>query len=277
MMEWLKIREDLPEDPVVIYVAERCRVRPDEVVGMLVRFWRWARHQTADGRLPGVSVAFVDRMIGRKGFARGLADAPDGPWLVIESSGLRLPRWDEHNSKAAKERALARDRKNLSRSQRDIGHGDVPEKSRSEPPTLDETRQDKTREGPSQGSGPTTPPPKPRRKPSGPVQELLDWFRSEYERTQGSPYVITTKDAVQAARALKAFEPDDIRSRLIRGLTAADDAWLNGTDRALALLLGQLNRPTLRGTGPPNGGGKPARDPLAGVKELARRLDKEQL
>lgn len=97
------------------------------------------------------------------------------------------------------------------------------------------------------------------RKPSGDVQEILSWFSAEYERTQGTPYVTVAKDAVGVARLLKVLPADEIRARLLRGLTTAEDDWIAGTDRGLALLVGQINKPALRGTAKPNG-----RDPKVG-------------
>jgi hypothetical protein len=152
-MEWMKIREDLPEDPVTLFIADVVGIHPDEVVGKLVRIWRWSRHHTASGFVPGVKPGVVDTMVGRRGFAQAMASAPDGPWLVIEPRGLTFPKWDEHNSKAAKSRALARERVQTMRSKRNTRNAGVTPESRSERNALDETRRDEMKEGPSLRSG----------------------------------------------------------------------------------------------------------------------------
>ena len=118
-------------------------------------------------------------------------------------------------------------------------------------------------EGSSLRSEDAPQPAKARRKPSGPVQELLDWFRTEYERTQATAYVIAQKDAVAATKLLKDFHPEDIRSRATRWLTTCDQ-WVSTTDRGFALFASKINLPELRGLGSPPATGK--RDPLAGLK-----------
>lgn len=95
--------------------------------------------------------------------------------------------------------------------------------------------------------------PRAKRAPSGPVQELLAWFQGRYESTQGTPYQIARKDAVAVTKALQAFPDAELRARLERGLVA-DDEWLAQTDRNLALLLGQINKPALRGIAPQTNG-----------------------
>lgn len=126
-------------------------------------------------------------------------------------------------------------------------------------------------------AGPTAP--KPRRAPSGPVQELLAWFRDEYERLRGSPYVIAARDGVAAAKALKAFDVAELHARLLRGLQLEDDGFIANSDRGLAFLLGQINRPSLRGLAlavTARGGAPSATAQVQTIAAVTERLIREE-
>jgi hypothetical protein len=104
------------------------------------------------------------------------------------------------------------------------------------------------------------------------VQETLAWFAIAYREALGTPYQVSRKDAVAVIRALKAFPAAELRARLSRGLVAVDD-WLDQTDRNLALLVAQINRPALRGIQPAaNGHRRTSLDPTRDAfHEFARR------
>ncbi len=101
--DWIKMRHDLPEDPAVITIAAELGLTEDEVVGKLLRLWIWADKQTIDGNARGVTVAWLDRHIGVTGFAQAVVNAG---WLETNSGGIAVPKFDEHISESAKQRAL---------------------------------------------------------------------------------------------------------------------------------------------------------------------------
>lgn len=103
--DWTKLRNNLAGDPRVLAIAAATKLDRFAVVGRLHAVWAWAGEHTVDGRLVGATLAFVDELVGRKGFAQAMA-APGVEWLLVEDQGLIVPRWDEHNGRAAKERAL---------------------------------------------------------------------------------------------------------------------------------------------------------------------------
>jgi len=130
--DWIKMRCDLDEDPSTIGIAERTGLDIDTTIGKLFRFWRWINRQSRDGHAP-VSLVYVDRHVACAGFAQAMVDVG---WLEPAGErGFRVPRFDRHNSKSAKQRALATVRKQDQRSR--SGHGGRgtsagPEKRREE-------------------------------------------------------------------------------------------------------------------------------------------------
>lgn len=101
--DWLKMECCLPEKPEVFQIAGILGIDPDEVLGKLFKVWRWFDAHTEDGNAPSVTYALVDRISGRIGFGEAMAFAG---WLEQDGSTLRLPNFDRHNGKTAKERGL---------------------------------------------------------------------------------------------------------------------------------------------------------------------------
>jgi hypothetical protein len=105
--DWIKMRTRLHEDPAVERLVELTGLDSFGVIGRLHRLWSWASEQLRNGYAPGVTLVRVDARVAHEGFARAMCEVG---WLTAERAGVRFPRWSSHNSKSAKERALARDR-----------------------------------------------------------------------------------------------------------------------------------------------------------------------
>jgi hypothetical protein len=110
--DWIKVELTLPEKPEVIAVAAHLGITEDEVVGKLIRFWRWCDQQLSSCHAPGVTLLFIDRYIGAQGFARAMVNVG---WLVEKKDGLEIAKFDRHLSQGSKVRALAADRKRHAR------------------------------------------------------------------------------------------------------------------------------------------------------------------
>lgn len=117
-MAWIKMRTDLSTDPAVIRMASALDVDDDLVVGKLHRLWSWADAHTTDGIAVGVSERWVDKYVGRSGFAAAMVQIG---WLVIEPERIVFPRFDKHNGESAKKRDSNTMRQRLSRQERDNG------------------------------------------------------------------------------------------------------------------------------------------------------------
>jgi hypothetical protein len=150
--DWIKMRTDLAEDPAVIAVAARLDVDEFAIVGRLHHLWGWFDSQSRDGHAAGVTRGWIDRKTQMPGLAAALESVG---WLEVDDTGARVPKFDRHNGKTAKTRALSTIRKQASRAN---GHGavagDVPSVSRSQR-DKSVTREEKRREEKSN----TAPPP----------------------------------------------------------------------------------------------------------------------
>lgn len=99
--DWIPIRIDLREDPAVIQMAIALDSDEDLVVGKLARLWGWANRQCANGNAHGVTKAWIDRYVGRDGFAQAMIDVA---WLEASSDGIAFPKFESYNSQSAKTR-----------------------------------------------------------------------------------------------------------------------------------------------------------------------------
>lgn len=142
--DWIKVREDIAEDPAVIAIGRALSAPDDDlIVGKLIRVWTWAQKHTENGRIDGATAHHVDTIARMTGFAEAMENAH---WLTLGSDFVEFPRFDRHMSDGAKSRAMAnlrqsRKRAKLSRS----CHGDVTDMSRTQR-DKNVTREEKRRE-----------------------------------------------------------------------------------------------------------------------------------
>lgn len=136
--DWIKMRNDLADDPAIIGMAARLNVDEFSIVGRLHRFWSWADRHSRDGHATGVTKAWIDRYVQCDGFADALETCA---WLVVENNGVTIPNFDRHNGESAKKRGLATDRK---RKQRSVTNSstDMSRNERDESVTREEKRRE---------------------------------------------------------------------------------------------------------------------------------------
>jgi hypothetical protein len=111
-VDWIKMRVDLDQDPRVVAVALALQ---EDAVATVGRFWKlWSRADqcTTDGRLPGVTPAVIDHLVGKQGFAAAAANAG---WLTFTDAGAEVPHFFDHNGESGKARALSAKRKRKGR------------------------------------------------------------------------------------------------------------------------------------------------------------------
>lgn len=107
------MRMDLHDDPAVVLISSAVKISEDEAVGKLFRLWCWADRHTKDGRAPAITIPWIDRYVGKRGFADAMVLAG---WLVVTPEGITIPNFDRHNGESAKSRANATERKRTSRT-----------------------------------------------------------------------------------------------------------------------------------------------------------------
>jgi hypothetical protein len=210
--DWIPMRLNLASDPAVIGVAAATGLDEFGVIGRLHRLWGWANEHTTNGHAASVTENWIDRYVSVTGFAKAMAD--EG-WLTIHPGrGVTFPRFDEWNSKGAKQRLLAAKRK---RKQRVDDPPDVTEVSRSQRDksvTTEEKRreEDKTPQSPPAGGGAVagSKPKTPRRpKTDAEADPRFLRFWSKYPRPAKKP------------DAAKVFARIDPSSELLETIMAA--------------------------------------------------------
>ncbi len=101
-MSWIKMRTDLWDDPRVSAICDKLDTSEATIVGALFRFWSIADQHSVDGLLTTMTPSSLDRKVGLDAFSKALEQVG---WLIVDSDGLRVPRFAEHNGESAKTRA----------------------------------------------------------------------------------------------------------------------------------------------------------------------------
>lgn len=102
----MKVEEATPDKPEIAILARKLGVSVAEAFLNWFRLYRWAGRVTTDGFVRSVSVSDADILSGaRPGTCNALGSSDIG-WIEARSDGLQFVKWDRHNSKSAKARAL---------------------------------------------------------------------------------------------------------------------------------------------------------------------------
>lgn len=114
--EWSPIRVGLRNTVEVIGIAAKLGKPRNEIVGAMHAMWGWFQTETTDGFAKGLTPESLDAICECPGLAK---TSETFGWMVITSDGMRVPRWDVHNSKGAKRRRktakrVAKNRRNKS-------------------------------------------------------------------------------------------------------------------------------------------------------------------
>lgn len=144
--DWIKMRNDLADDPAVIGIASKTGLDEFAVVGRLQHLWSWADRQSRDGHAAGVTGMWVDKHVRCDGFAQAMAEVG---WLSIKKGGIDFPNFDRHNGESAKKRALATGRKAKQRAAVTQVSAVVSRMQRDESVTREEKRREEKDKAPS--------------------------------------------------------------------------------------------------------------------------------
>ncbi len=115
---WVKIETKTPDKPEICIIASQLRLDADAVMGKLVRLWAWAEMNVSDSNETSVTMEFLDKLAGKKGFSAAMEKAG---WLQANGDKLIFPNFERHNGRGAKGRAqtalrVSRHRKRKSES-----------------------------------------------------------------------------------------------------------------------------------------------------------------
>lgn len=112
---WIKVETATPDKPEICAIATSLRLDEDSVLGKLVRLWSWVEVNRVSANDLGVTKEFLDKLVGRKGFAAALVACG---WLVEVDEKLGLKNLERHNGGLAKVRALTAQRVALHRKRK---------------------------------------------------------------------------------------------------------------------------------------------------------------
>jgi hypothetical protein len=104
---WIKIETVTMDKPEVCVMATQLKLDPDAVVGKLVRLWSWAEVSRINANAMSITLEFLDKLVGKKGFGAALMKAG---WLREVDGVMQFPNFGRHNGPAGKGRALTAQR-----------------------------------------------------------------------------------------------------------------------------------------------------------------------
>lgn len=111
--DWIKMRNNLWDDPRISNICDIIRAGEACVVGGLYWLWSAADEHTESGFMPGLSSGSIDRKTGVAGLGDALVHIG---WITEDKEGITINRFDEHNGTSAKRRSTDAQRKANTRS-----------------------------------------------------------------------------------------------------------------------------------------------------------------
>jgi hypothetical protein len=116
---WIKIEHSLPEKPEVMRLSELLKIREEQAVGHLIKFWRWCdQNLSPNCPLVNGTKSGIDRVAGVDNFAESMIAVG---WLTVDEQGrLGIPNIEYHLSQSAKKRAEEQKKKQKQRTRPEV-------------------------------------------------------------------------------------------------------------------------------------------------------------
>lgn len=204
---WIKWVKGLSTRREISVLARKLNISRREAACACMEMWEWADLETADGHIKGATRDDIDLLLGLPGFGSAL-ESPEVGWLRSTERGITFPRWERHNGKTAKARALEQRKK---KRQRDLGKD---ESSRSCPDARPPVNRTREREEGEENSGSSNNPSTERSAAKPP------------SRARGSGvFVDITKDVLEHRSLLKHWFAQESKRR-DRWVSSESD-WVN--------------------------------------------------
>ena len=148
--DWIKVEKVTPDKPELAILARKLKVSQGEAFAEWFCIYAWADGVTVDGFVPHLSLSDGDALSrSRPGTCAALA-SPEIGWVVEEADGLHFLKWERHNGKCAKARALDTEKKRRQRAQAPDMSRSCPDADGTDPGTREEKRRT-TPHSPPQG------------------------------------------------------------------------------------------------------------------------------
>ncbi len=145
--DWIPRTKGFSRKAEVLAIAAATKLHRRFVADLLMDFWDWADAETADGTLPGLTLAQLPGLVPDTDPAFWSAVVASG-WLVATQSGLTIPNYERWMGKSAKRRLTKNARQARWRSpgerRKDVG-AQAPQKAPTTEPNR--TEPNRTRGG----------------------------------------------------------------------------------------------------------------------------------
>lgn len=122
-MAWIKMRNNLWDDPRVGRLVDLTGSTEAHVIGALYWLWATADQHSVDGVMPGLSVRTIDRKTGVAGLGDALVAIG---WMEEHQDGMVIVRFGDHNGESAKKRAVTAKRVANHRAKAAVTHETLP-------------------------------------------------------------------------------------------------------------------------------------------------------
>jgi len=123
IQNWVFMRHDLLGDPAVLRIAMKLKLRPEETIGYLFKFWVWVDQHCADGKIHGVTLDAVESLLAIPNFLHLMCEVG---WLEYENETIIIPNYERWLSRGAK----ARLRKSIENKEFRERHSEVEKKGK---------------------------------------------------------------------------------------------------------------------------------------------------
>lgn len=110
---WIPWEHGLTRKREILLIAKRLQISPREAAACCMEVWEWAQQQSLDGLIVDFEPGDVSTAVGIAGMGEAMEAAG---WLRHGEGGVQFPNWERFNSKSAKARMLAGERKRRERS-----------------------------------------------------------------------------------------------------------------------------------------------------------------
>jgi hypothetical protein len=200
--DWIKVEKVTADKPEIAILARKLGVSHGEAFLNWFRVYSWADGVTSDGRVPFLSLDDGDTLSrAQPGTCAALASDEIG-WLLLVDGSMQFGKWDRHNGKSAKGRALESEKKRAQRARRPA---DVPQsvpQSSGQNQGPEKRREEKSKDLPNgkskriEVSDISLP---PRLETKAVREAVSEWL--DYKRSRGESY----KQASHLSRRMAQF------------------------------------------------------------------------
>lgn len=117
--DWIKVEKLTPDKPEIAILARKLGISIGDAFLQWFRVYAWADGVTCPGFVPNLSLADVDQLARAMPRTAEHLASKEISWMREGADGVHFSKWDRHNGKSAKSRALEQEKKRNQRAKSD--------------------------------------------------------------------------------------------------------------------------------------------------------------